>query len=360
MTDIGKFKKILLIGLFIFLINLMNVEVGYFLTIYDSIIMDYRIERGMIGWIIFGFFIGEGSSTLIFGYYSDKYSRQKLFFLGTILFSLFCIIVFLNDFTKNFTILLIFRSLLSIGLGCSMPIGISMMIDLIPSKSRSKIFAIFLIGTFAGGIVGFALGFTPNFLQSIIIIIFGFNVTWEYPYLFFGIAGLIGGSILLLFKEPKRAATEEEFIDLISSGKVYSYKIKIEDLKKIYERPSNFWLVINFVDTIAPGLLLNWIIYYIQQAITYNKTTYIEVGISALIILGGFLFGTFYFAKIGDQGIKLIKHLEQKLQLIARYLMFHLLLFVLYSHYLVFLFRFSFQSDWQSMEALDPIGIQHL
>ena len=38
-----------------------------------------------------------------------------------------------------------------------MPIGISMMMDLIPSKNRSNVFGIFLVVTFLGGIVGFVI-----------------------------------------------------------------------------------------------------------------------------------------------------------------------------------------------------------
>ncbi|NVM02940.1 MAG: MFS transporter [Candidatus Helarchaeota archaeon] len=301
MNEYGKFKKIFLIGLFIFLINLMNLEAGYFLTVFDSIILDFGIERGLIGWIIFGFFIGQAISVIFFGYYSDKYSRRKLLFLGSFLFSIFSIIIFLNDFTNNFLVLIIFRSLIAIGLGCSVPIGISMMMDLISSKNRSNVFSIFLVVTFLGSIVGFLLGFAPNYLQSLIIFIFSINVPWEIPYLYFGIAGLIGCGILLLFKEPKRAATEEAFIELISSGEIYAYKIEREDLKQIYSRPSNFWLIINFIDTIAPGLLLSWIIFYVEQDLTYQRVTYFEVIFSIAVILIGFLAGNFIFARIGDK-----------------------------------------------------------
>ncbi len=301
MSEFSKPKKVFLIGLFIFLINLMNLEMGYFLTIYDSIILDLRVEQGFLGWVIFGFFIGEASTTMIFGYYSDKYSRRKLLFFGTILFAIFSFIIYLNDFIKNPWILLIFRSLIAIGLGCSMPIGISMMMDLIPSKNRSNVFGVFLVISFLGGIVGFFLGFSPNYLEGLFIFIFGINVAWEFPYLFFGILGLMGAGILLLFKEPQRAATEEEFIELISEGEIYSYRIKREDLKFIYTRPTNFWLIINFIDTIAPGLLINWIIFYMEQDLTYNRVTLLQVGISAGIILIGYLAGTFVFARIGDK-----------------------------------------------------------
>ena len=301
MSEYGKIKKGILIGLFIFLINLMNLETGYFLTVYDSILLDFKVQQGSIGWIIFGFFIGEAASTILFGYYSDKYSRRKLLFSGSLLFSIFCIIIFINDFWNNYTVLLIFRSLIAIGLGCSMPIGISMMMDLIPSKNRSNVFSIFLVVTFLGSVVGFFLGFAPNYIESLIIFIFGLNVSWEVPYLFFGIAGLIGCVLLLLFREPKRAATEEAFTELISSGKIYAYKIKREDLKQIYSRPSNFWLIINFIDTIAPGLIINWIIFYVEQDLAYQRISFLEVVISISLILIGFLAGNFIFARIGDK-----------------------------------------------------------
>ena len=139
MDEYSKYNKICLIGIFIFLINLMNMEVGYFLTIFDSILLDFRVEQGTIGWILLGFFLVQAISTILFGYYSDKFDRRKLFALGAFLYSFFCIIIYLNNFTENFLILLISRSLIAIGLGCSTPIGISIMVDLIPSKNRSQV-----------------------------------------------------------------------------------------------------------------------------------------------------------------------------------------------------------------------------
>ncbi len=300
MDEYGKFNKVFLIGIFIFLINLMNLEVGYFLTIFDSILIDFRVEQGAIGWILLGFFLVQAISTILFGYYSDKFQRRKLFALGAFLYSFFCIIIYLNKFTENFIILLIFRSLVAIGLGCSTPIGISMMVDLIPSKNRSQVFAIYIVFTYFGTIWGVLFGFVPNLLETIVILITS-SIDWENLYLYIGIAGFIGCGALLLFKEPKRAATEELFIEMISSGENYAYRIKSEDLKQIYTRRSNFWLIVNFIDTIAPGLLVNWILYYAEQDVIYRGISPIQIFISVGVVVGCLIGGTFVFAKIGDQ-----------------------------------------------------------
>jgi MFS family permease len=183
-----------------------------------------------------------------------------------------------------------------------MPVGFSLLCDIISSGNRSKTFAIWGIATFLGPIAGAIIGagLYAQFQQT------AQNYLWKDPFLFIGVGGLVLASILLLFPEPKRAATEVLMKDLLSKeGLSYSYRIKRADLKNIYSRKSNFWLIINFVDTIYPGLLLLWIFEYLTKSFSLEAGILSLELIATVVIIGlGFLIGTIFFSWLGDRKYK--------------------------------------------------------
>ena len=75
-----------------------------------------------------------------------------------------------------------------------------------------------------------------------------------------------------------------------------SYRIKIEDLRYIYKRKSNFWLIINWVDTVTSGIVVAYLITWIT----------IEVGLSfeaesvviAVIYVGIIAVGVLFLLKV--------------------------------------------------------------
>ena len=174
------------------------------------------------------------------------------------------------------------------GYGALIPCIFSLMGDIISKSDRSKGFSFFSIASLIGMLVGTA---TATFLGS---------DDWRLPFLIIGIAGLTSSLIFLLFKEPSRIGIDHRFL-MDNEAVEYTYRIKFQDIKVIFKKKANIWLVINFVDTIPTGIILFLLFTYMDEyhGITSDVTLFL-----VLLILFSTLIGTILFGYIGDRRFK--------------------------------------------------------
>ena len=297
----SKRAKIIFFLIFFILLNVIFLEVGFFQNIYNLVYDRFGIPQALsnnfVGWILFGNYAVIGISTVIFGYFADKLNRMKLLVFGVAIWAFLCLLCFLS---QDFISFMIFRVLIGVGEGALMPISFSLLMDMINFKSRSKLFALIGILNFLGPLLGILLRSNLD------------AFSWQSVYLILAIIGFGNCAVIYFMKEPERAATEEQFQKLIEEGTSYSYRIKKEDLKNITDRPTNFWLIINFIDTIVPGLIIGWLLFYIDEfkIIDFENFSLAQLAVqwpfflSLAIILIGALFGTFFFAWLGDRNVQ--------------------------------------------------------
>jgi MFS family permease len=296
----GSFQNYILIIIFIVLINLMAFEQGLVPTNVKPIQEFFGINEAPIGVIVGCYTLVLAVSLIFFGYLSDKTTRIKIMVLGGGIWGFFAIMSFYSAAVfQNIALFATFRIAAGLGMGCLTPVGISLLSDIISTKHRSKAFAVWgiatTIGSLGGALIG--LGTYATYEET------GRIDAWQSPFLFIGVVGLMLVAVLILFREPKRAGADDALRELLTKEELaYSYQIKRADLKFIYTRKSNFWLIINFVDTIYPGLLLLWIFDYLTESfgsgeggLTFHAIFF--VGVVAL----GFLVGTAFFAWLGDR-----------------------------------------------------------
>jgi MFS family permease len=297
----GTLTQYLLIFIFVILVNLMTFEEALIPTNVDPILAHFDLitRTDILGAIVAGYTITVAITTLIFGYLADKIQRINLIVLGSVFWALCAIFSFYAQTIAQFALARIFAGF---GLGALMPVGFSLICDIVSSGNRSKAFAVWGIATFIGAIAGALIGsgLFAQFEQT------GFNYLWQAPFLVIGVSGLIFSAVLILFPEPKRAATEDLMKDLLSKeGLAYSYRIKRADLRNIYKRKSNFWLIVNFVDTIYPGLILLWIFKYLTSSFNLEEGVLTMPLILTVLIIGlGYLLGTIIFSWLGDRKFK--------------------------------------------------------
>ncbi|MBD3353079.1 MAG: MFS transporter, partial [Candidatus Lokiarchaeota archaeon] len=230
--------------------------------------------------------------------------------------------------------LLISRLIASVGAGSSAPLTISLLSDIFPSKDRGNSFAWWGLATTIGGLAGGSVALSFNKInydfanelvsvqQRIEYIIANYannpdpNIAklvtyWRYPFFLMAIFGVIFSLIIFFVKEPKRGISEETLHDVLVEDDVdysHNYRIQFKDLKNIYTRKANFWLIINFVDTIFSGLLLGFIFVWLELEVGINIDNIVpQLPILLpfiLILLGFILWGQFWFAKKGDEKVK--------------------------------------------------------
>jgi MFS family permease len=280
---------------------------------------DLGIYFDTIGIIIGIYTIVNGISILIFGYLTDMIERKKILILAGVLWSLTAI---LHIFVEDYWQLLLVRIVAAIAVSVTTPLVISYLADIISSDSRSKSFAFWglvtNIGTLVAGFLALAFNIVdfeaiPEIYKTIsekidyIALTYPNTLnTWRLPYFYFGIIALLF-TVLNYFVtiEPKRAAKEKQLEEVfLKENFQYSYRIKFSDLKYIFKRKSNFFLIFNFFDVIASGLVLAYIFPYIKGDLNANISNPKVIILFLFIIILGLIFGQFWLAHLGDKKVQ--------------------------------------------------------
>jgi len=312
-------KKREFISLFFFLslILIITMDSALFLPNEVLIAADLGIYFDALGIIISIYTIVNGISILIFGFLTDRIERKKILMLAGVLWSLTAV---LHIFVEEFWQLILVRIVAAIAVSVTTPLVISYLADIISSDSRSKSFAFWglvtSIGTLVAGIIALAFNEVdfealvfdtiPEKIDYIAITYPNILYTWRLPYLYLGIVALIFTALnYFVTVEPKRAAKEKQLEEIFADENIqYSYKIKLSDLRFIFKRKSNFFLIFNFFDVIASGLILAYIFPYIQLEIGVSVIDFKVIVLFLFIIVLGLIIGQFWLAHLGDKKVK--------------------------------------------------------
>jgi len=289
MNDNSKKLPLLSIILFVLIITLIN-SVSNMISPNLLVISSYfgfGGDTAPIGVLTFSFMIFTGITMLIFGYLADLIVRKWIVFFGALIFSVFSLFtITVPTGIFGYSIFFFLTILTGIGYGALIPSIFSLMGDMVSSEDRSKGFSFFSIASFFGIVFGSALATYAG------------STDWRFPFLVIGIVGILASLLFLLFKEPSRLGKDYSFdIDAVD----YSYRIKLSDVRIIFKKKANIWLVVNFVDTIPTGIILTLLYAYMEvyHGITADMTVLIF-----LIILVSIILGTVVFGYIGDKQFK--------------------------------------------------------
>ena len=242
-----------------------------------------------LGILTFSFTILTGIAMLIFGFLADKIIRKWIVFIGTIIFSIFSFItIFIPPDLNGYFLFLFLTIMTGIGYGALIPCIFSLIGDIISQEDRSKGFSFFSISSLIGMVVGTGLA---TFLG---------NIDWRISYSIIGIAGFISALLFIFFREPSRAGRDYSYM-LEKDALEYTYRIKFSDLKVIFKKKANIWLIINFVDTIPTGIILFLLFAYMED---YHGISSDVTLIYLILILLATLIGTIVFGFIGDKQFK--------------------------------------------------------
>ncbi|MHA1724734.1 MAG: MFS transporter [Promethearchaeota archaeon] len=316
-----KKKEIISLFLFLFLILILIMDNTLIVSNEVLIAADLGIYFDIIGIMLGIYTIIHGIAILSFGYLSDIVTRKKLLIVAGFLWGITALFhILITEVWQLFFA----RIVAAIATGVTAPLSISYLADIIPSTARSKAFAFWsLISTVGYLIAGsFALSFNQIPYEELeaagvsenlnyIIINYSHLVnTWRYPFFYLGILALFVSFLNIFFTiEPKRGAKDKGLEPLLKEERYqYSYKIKFSDLKFIFVRKSNFFLILNFFDVIASGLLTAFIFPYInlEMGISFSDPKgLLAIGILLAFIIPLALFiGQFGLAHWGDKKVQ--------------------------------------------------------
>ena len=238
-----------------------------------------------LGFLTAIFTIISGFAMLIFGYLADKLMRKWIIIIGALLFAIFSTltIIILPGF-GGYLMFFIFAIIMGIGYGALIPSSFSLIADIVSEEDRSKGFSFFSISSLIGIVLGNGLA--------------AFTSDWRTSFWIIGMAGLVTTIFLVSVKEPSRIGFDHSKLSKGENPIVYPYRIKLSDLPVIFKKKSNFWLIINFVDTIPTGIIIFLLYEYMLNfhGIARDATIFF-----LLFILLATLVGTVVFGYLGDK-----------------------------------------------------------
>lgn len=319
-----KFLKADVLGVILFLplVLIANADSAALTANQVMIMADMGVTVVQFGWLVGLGILNQGIFTFLFGYLADKYSRKWLLIIGG---SIWSVATFLFCIARLVPMLFIARLLGTFGLGAITPVTFSLLSDMFPSEKRSKSFAWWGIATLIGGLLGGSLGLAFNRIdfdsipgwsdwdtitQMDYLKIYEASkiVFWRISYLLIGILGVVCTFFCLIVKEPKRGSKDKQLRDSLAETDLkYTYKIKKEDLKYIFTRRSNFWLIFNFFDVIVTGFFLSNVLLFINKEMQFGFDDVISISQLLMFLVPALalgLFGQFYFSNQGDKKVR--------------------------------------------------------
>lgn len=322
-TILKDFKPILY---FIPLILLISSDEATLLVNEVIIVVYFNLESNLT---MFGALLGSSQivkavSLLIFGYLADKFQRKKLLLISSLGWAIADILI---GFSRSFAGLFLFRLFSSACSGAAASVILSLLADSFSSDDRGLSFAIWTmistIGVAIGGILCTVFNKVTvdfdadadNFISRIENIrstnsLEIIRQSWQTPFLVFGLIGITFIILAMFFKEPKRAAKEKMLATVLAHEDVdYNkfYSIKFSDLKHIWKRKTNFFLIINFIDTILAGMIVGFLIMWISVDMGFDVNNAASIGYLLLFlvpIIVGLVWGNFYWPRRADKAVK--------------------------------------------------------
>jgi MFS family permease len=288
---------------------------------YNLIMAEFGKTESEVGLISTLFMITAAICTVIFGFLNDRVNRKWLLFGGSIYYSITSI---LTGYAPTYELLMLFKILTGIGIGVVLPVSYSIITDMFKASARSRVFSVFGVALTLGGAFG-----------TIISSNFGEAGNWRMPFIIIGFINLAVAISVIFLNNPKRGAKEEILEDKMKEGLEYSYKIKLKDLKYIYTRKSNFFLIINFIDNIPGGIISAWAITWlvVERGVPKDIAGTLFLIASAFSLVGSIVGGI-----IGDRWFKKDKRARVGISMFA--MIFEVPFLIIFV-----LIRFSFTGD---------------
>ena len=313
------------IAIFLPLMILVGSDAALVLVNQVPIMIEFGITNNftLIGMIVGVSLIAHAICMPIFGYLADRYPRKWILIGGASAWILAEVAVFLSG---NIYWFMFFRIIASGAAASQTPVTMSLLSDIFPSDKRGSSFAWWGLASTIGSLGGAAIGtaFNPifkddmyNTFETLVEKISYIESTytldiiskWRIPFLIMAAGGLFFTLLLIFVKEPKRGSSEKQLEQVLADEDIdysKSYRINLSDLKYIYTRKSNFWLIINWVDTVTSGIVVGFLITWItiEIGLSFNGASMaIAIPFVAIIVVF-MLFGQFFFSKRGDMKVQ--------------------------------------------------------
>lgn len=136
-------------------------------AVYDDLRAQYFVDDGQLGWLGTAFILPHALATLPVGWFGDRVDRRRLVALGLVIASIGSV---LGALAPTFELVLASRFLVGFGLAAVVPVANAVLGELYGGAKKAFALAVFNLGLFLGGVVGFGVGAAVGFPLGWIVI----------------------------------------------------------------------------------------------------------------------------------------------------------------------------------------------
>ncbi len=136
-------------------------------AVYDDLRARYAVDHGQLGWLGTAFMLPHALATLPVGWLGDRVDRRRLVGFGIMAWSVGSI---LGAVAPTFELVIASRFLVGLGTAAVVPVANAVLGQLYGGPRKAFALAIFNLGLFVGGVVGFGLGSLLGFPLSWIVV----------------------------------------------------------------------------------------------------------------------------------------------------------------------------------------------
>lgn len=163
-----------------------SMDLGMMTFVLGSIKAEFGLTAAQTGLVASASFLGMFLGAAVAGMLADRFGRKPVFQVSMIFWGVGSLMCGLAD---SVTALMLYRILLGFGMGMEFPIGLSMVSEIVPAKSRGKYVAIlegfWPIGFIAAGVLAYltlpVLGWRGIFIAMALPAVFVFVVRRAVP-----------------------------------------------------------------------------------------------------------------------------------------------------------------------------------
>ena len=266
-------------AVFVVLASLDNAAAGVLPPLYAIIARDLQANEAALGGVTAAYILILAAAATFWGYRGDQGQRKSLLLYGTLIWgTAMC----LTGLAQNFWQLLGGQLLTAVGVGSIASIGFSVVSDMVPAQRRGLALSLWSISQGIGNTFGALLASSLG----------AFN--WRVPFFIIAGLGFLFAFLYLFTNEPQRGQAEPELQALFRQGQKYQHRITRADIKNIFGRPTNRWLMAqSFFLSLAYGSTIwvpRWAIARVQaEGYTLETATIIGNLFVTLFGIGGFL-----------------------------------------------------------------------
>jgi MFS transporter, Spinster family, sphingosine-1-phosphate transporter len=244
-------KFVIFIILILMFIN--TASLSMLIPSYGSIIEDFEIDKSLIYIPDAMLVLVSAIFSVIWGYYTDRLDRTKIVMGGAFLSGIGLVY---SAFCNTFTSLLFARLVTGAGMGCILPVGISILSDIIPPEDRSGWFGFLAIFSSLSNAAGNGMA---AFLGPLELI--KGTRGWQVPFLILAFFAVFVIILLMFVRMPDMGSKEEDLAQLQEMDDMeYGYQINQRELVKMLKKPTNKYLIINGFFSIVPGTILVFVL----------------------------------------------------------------------------------------------------